>query len=172
MRGSSLLISICLLLAAQASGQWLEKTILLPDSCGGLIWPETAAWNTLQHRLYVTGGFANAVVAIDGGTNRRSARIPLPGGSHHICFNPRSNKLYCTQTASIAVIDCARESVIANPRIRGHFRYFRRGQAPQPASVGSRINSALPPDFTRPFHLHEMRERPESPPATYGIPGT
>ena len=114
MKGFYLLLAVSCRLSI-ASGQWLEKTVLLPDSCGGLIWPETAVWNTLQHRLFVTGGFADAVVAIDGGTNRRCARIPLPGGSHHVCFNPRSNKLYCTQDANVAVVDCARETVIANP---------------------------------------------------------
>ena len=69
-----LLVVFCCLSAV--SGQWLETTIYLPDSLGGLTHPQCLVYNTTNNTIYVGGQYGDCVIAIDGATNQRIARIP------------------------------------------------------------------------------------------------
>ena len=43
------------LLAVVASGQWLESTVILPDSLGGMGWPQSLAYDSVSGTMYVGG---------------------------------------------------------------------------------------------------------------------
>ena len=93
--------AICCCLSA-VSGQWLETTIYLPDSFGGLTQPQCLVYDSLNNFVYVGG--AECVMAIDGATNRRVARIPTGLGTRALCVSPE-NKVYCASNDSVTVID-------------------------------------------------------------------
>ena len=54
MKTTTVLLAVGCLLAA-ASGQWLEATIDLGDSLGGLIHPHCLAYNSTENTIYVGG---------------------------------------------------------------------------------------------------------------------
>ena len=82
-----------LFLAASASGQWLETTILLPDSLSGQPEPHFIVTNPLTHLVYVTGGGTNAITVFDASSLRTVARVPLETTAF-LCIYPEVNKLY------------------------------------------------------------------------------
>jgi YVTN family beta-propeller protein len=96
-----------------ASGQWLEKTVPLPDSFSGLRDPRAFAVNTGDNTVYV-GGDGECLLVLDGVTHRKIARIPVPGHDHLLCYNPVLNKVYCTSGYSpyVYVIDAAANRLI------------------------------------------------------------
>jgi len=94
---SKLLLSAMVLgtlLASSASGQYLETTIMLPDTLGWLGWPWSLVHNPQNNKVYV--GCDDGVLVIDGTTNQRLARIKMTGGRvGALCYNPQNNKIYC-----------------------------------------------------------------------------
>jgi len=103
-------------------GQWLETTIVLPDTLGWLDHPWSLGYNTLNNRVYV--GCDSGVLVIDGATNQRLACIKTGGRMFAFCYNPQSNKVYSAsqRDSSVTVIDCVRDVVVAT---------LRAGQDPQ-----------------------------------------
>ena len=77
---------------------------------------------TAEHReevVYVGGEHGYCVIAIDGATNQRIARIPAGFLGTALCCNPTHNKVYCANTgfditepdSTVTVIDCATNTV-------------------------------------------------------------
>ncbi len=56
---------LLLALAAAASGQWVESTILLPDSIGGISYLQSFGWCPAEWQIYVGGYTGNAVMVLD-----------------------------------------------------------------------------------------------------------
>ncbi len=112
-----MLLTICCLSAAQA--QWLETTIPIPDSFGVLEEPQCLAYNATNTTIYVGGRDGDCVIAIDGATNQRIARIPTGKFVLDLCYNSTNNKVYCVVGDIVTVIDGATDSVIANVGARG-----------------------------------------------------
>ncbi len=68
--------------ALSLNAQVLEKTILLPDSLGGMVNPRCCAYNQINNRLYVAGQDGEATIVIDCATNQVLTTIPaglVPG---------------------------------------------------------------------------------------------
>ncbi|MEO0078689.1 MAG: YncE family protein [candidate division WOR-3 bacterium] len=82
-------------LVAFACGQYLEATIRLSDSLGTLAVPRCLAYNSTNNTVYVGGEHGNCVVAIDGATNQKIARIPVGFAVYAILYNQQENKVYC-----------------------------------------------------------------------------
>ncbi len=55
------------------------------------------------------------MIAIDGATNRKIARIPAGWDIAAFCYNPTNNKVYCANwnNATVTVIDGATNAVVA-----------------------------------------------------------
>jgi len=91
---ASVLLAVgCSLSAVHAV--WLEKTILIPDSFGVL--QSRNVWRTTRPTTLSTSAAYNSdcVIAIDGATNQRIARIPTGKWVQNLCYNPTNNKVYC-----------------------------------------------------------------------------
>jgi len=120
-------VALFLLVAGTSQGQWLEKTIYLPDEFGGLIWPHCAVFDTAHQKAYVGGGYSsltadsaldspeNWVVVVDMVTLERVGRIRVPDPVSRMCINPVTEKLYCAfyMRNAICVIDCRTDSIVA-----------------------------------------------------------
>ncbi|MCX6842710.1 MAG: YncE family protein [candidate division WOR-3 bacterium] len=110
MRIASVLLAACCCLSA-VSAQWLETTILIPDSLAGVTYPRRLALNPVENTIYVSG--LGGLIAIDGNTNAKLARIGLPyeqtGIGLDIACNPSANKAYCASVfdSSVVVVDGA-----------------------------------------------------------------
>ncbi|MCX6843440.1 MAG: hypothetical protein NTX53_14300 [candidate division WOR-3 bacterium] len=81
------------LLAVVASGQWVEKTIGLPDSLSGLRDPGSMLYNPGSNILFISG--SNGLLLVDGLSNRVVARTPLTDFSSAArCYASQVNKVY------------------------------------------------------------------------------
>ncbi len=92
MKFRSVLLAVSCLLSA-AAGQWVEKTIGLPDSLTGLVAPGTMLYNPGSNILFISG--SNGLVLVDGLSNRvigRTATAGLDGGE--ACYASQGNKVY------------------------------------------------------------------------------
>ncbi len=104
-----------LLLASSASGQFLEATIMLPDTLGPMNGPYHLAWdeNPAHPRLYI-GGEADSggVIVAEAITCKRLARVST-GPVKALCFVPPQGKLYVARldTNSILVVNCATNQI-------------------------------------------------------------
>ena len=120
-------VGLVLLAAGTSQGQWLEKTIYLPDEFGGLIWPHCVAFDTLRNKAYFGGGYSSLrddssftsegswVVVVDAATLKRTGHIRVPGKVARMGLNPVTEKLYCAlyDSNAVCVIDCKTDSVVA-----------------------------------------------------------
>jgi len=107
---------LCLLVAvAVLPGQWLESTLRLPDTLGGLRSLRCIACNTANNRMYVSGQEGECTIAIDGATSKKVARIPSGYFTIDACYNPVANKVYTANYYDdrLTVIDGAGDTVLA-----------------------------------------------------------
>ncbi len=86
-----LLLTACIV--SVAPGQWVEKTILIPDSLSVLTNPGTMLYNAGNNFLFVAGD--NGPVIVDGLTDRLIGRASRAGlGPYPACYAAQLNKLY------------------------------------------------------------------------------
>ena len=113
MRLTRLIACLVLLVVSFASGQWVETSILLPDSLGSLYGPMQLAYNAANNRVYVGGN--SGVLVVDGTTNQRLDLIRTGSAAGALCYVPQSNKVYCANydSANVVVIDGVTDSIIA-----------------------------------------------------------
>lgn len=104
-----------------AAAQVVEKTIFVPDSMYGVSSPEHAVYNPANNTVYIGGQYGRHVIAIDGATHQKVARIPVPGWVKAMCCNPNDNKVYTADIddGSVTVIDCATNTVRAAVLVGG-----------------------------------------------------
>jgi len=98
-----------LFFSLRLSAQWLETTIYLPDSLGGPNSPSRIFYNPNNNTVFIFGE-DRAVLVLDGVTQRKIARLDLPGSPRGFCYNPQENKIYVAGSA-LAVIDAAANRV-------------------------------------------------------------
>jgi YVTN family beta-propeller protein len=91
MKGTALVVLAVFCCLSVAGGQWLEATIYLPDSFGGVGSPRYLVYNTTNNTIYVGGEYGDCVIAIDGATDQRIARIPAGSGIYALCCNPQTH---------------------------------------------------------------------------------
>ena len=109
MKGLSLrpriVCGACLMLCSLSVGQWREKDILLPDSLGGIAYPQAMVWDSADNKVFVGGD--SGVLVIDGATDTRVARVWTNSTVVALCYNPQNNRVYCAnyESADVTVID-------------------------------------------------------------------
>jgi YVTN family beta-propeller protein len=123
---------LLLFLPLLLSAQWLETTIYIPDFLSGIQAPQAFVYNPANNTVYVGGARGDCVIAIDGATDEKIARIPAGENIKAMCwnstnnkvysaYNPTSNKVYCASFygGAITVIDGATNEVIATTEFVG-----------------------------------------------------
>ena len=116
-----LLVLVCLL--SVASAQWLETTIWMPDSFGGLLGgPQCLAYDSADDAVYVGGNGGSLVMAISGSSNQKIARIPVKSNVCAFCRNPQNDKVYCACPDShcVTILDGATNVVDTAP-VTGYY---------------------------------------------------
>ncbi len=93
-----------------------------PDTVPPLIRPDCMVLYGATGTIYVSGQFADRVVAISCASNTKVASVPVPIGEHRLCVNQAAGKLYCTNSpqsdsGSLTVIDVTNNQVIAVPAV-------------------------------------------------------
>ncbi|UCG42231.1 MAG: hypothetical protein JSU73_10170 [candidate division WOR-3 bacterium] len=101
------------LAASVALGQYLEKTIWLPDSFRAVGTPSNVLYNSGSNTIYVGDRSSGGIVVLDGITLRKAAQVFLPGAPSVMLYAPEVNKVYClTRSDSVYVIDGAGHGVL------------------------------------------------------------
>jgi YVTN family beta-propeller protein len=112
---SGLLCLLCLL-GATSIAPGFERTIILPDSFGGLEYVCDLAYDQGAHRLYVGGETGDRIVVIDAVTSERVAAIDLPGDLpvYQLACYAAASKLYavCDAYDRLAIVDCRSNRVV------------------------------------------------------------
>ncbi len=107
--------------------QWLETTMLLPDSLGGLWSPYRFTYNATNQKVYVGGtssvyGNSNgSVLVIDAQTYQRIGDIEVGTQPQSLIWNQTNNKIYCANgggtwdpEGTVTIIDGEGDVVITN----------------------------------------------------------
>ena len=97
MKTKLLLFAVCALVSV-GLGQWRETTVLLPDSLGGLGVRGASSTTLPTTPSTLAADRGQCVVAIDGTSNERVARIPTGSDVVALCYNPQNNKVYCANS--------------------------------------------------------------------------
>jgi YVTN family beta-propeller protein len=101
----ALLILCCIV--SLSPGQYVETTILLPDSTSGLASVGSLVFHSPTNTIYV-GGSDSFLVAINALTNAKLRRMVVGDGPHVLSSDPLGNKVYCANgEATVTVIDGA-----------------------------------------------------------------
>jgi YVTN family beta-propeller protein len=110
------LIVPVLLLAALASGQWLETVIELPPGS----YPSALCYGPIDNKVYCSSWPGWSLFVIDGATNQVIRQLPNAGGGP-LLYNPARNVIYSAMywDSAIVVVDGASNSIIARPEIGG-----------------------------------------------------
>ncbi len=93
-RGLWAAIGLLAVAVAAASGQWLEATVFIPDTFGGLRQPNCLAYDSADNRVFVAGESTRTILVLDGKDGHRLGRIPFRADVRALCYNPKSNKIY------------------------------------------------------------------------------
>jgi len=114
MRFCIIMSAILILGGSISNAQWVETTIPLTDSAGGVRSPKAIAYDSVSDRVYVCGDRGGYVVVIDGATNQKLGRIAVPSGGSDVLWNRATGKLYHGDfyNNSVTVIDCASGQVL------------------------------------------------------------
>ncbi len=104
------LITALLILGCALSlsfGQYVETSILLPDSVSGLTEVGSLVFHPPTNTIYV-GGDESLLVAVNAQTNVKLKRVAVGEGPHVLCSDPPGNKVYCADYyGTVTVIDGA-----------------------------------------------------------------
>jgi len=68
---------LCCLLCSVAIGQWLEKTVYLPDSLSCLRQPLCLTLDPARRLVYVSGNDGDGLVVLDAQTGAKVGWIPM-----------------------------------------------------------------------------------------------
>jgi YVTN family beta-propeller protein len=113
MRRQTLLL--CLLGVLSVAPAY-ERTIILPDSFGGLEDLYDLTYDQSARRLYVGGELGGRIVVIDAVTSERVAAIDLPGNLpvYRLACNPAASRVYavCDAYDRLAIADCRTNRVV------------------------------------------------------------
>jgi hypothetical protein len=76
-RGLWAVLELLVVVVSAASGQWLEATVFIPDSLGGLRFPSRLVYDSADNRVFVAGESTRTLFAFDATDGHGEARIPL-----------------------------------------------------------------------------------------------
>jgi len=103
MKRCILVASLCILVCPVALGQWVETTVVLPDSLGSLEWPRALLFDSLNQTVYLGGEFGRCIIGIDPQTTRPRYRIGVGVDVRAFCLNTTDNKVYTADRLNNAV---------------------------------------------------------------------
>jgi len=102
---TALLVLGCIV--SVSPGQYVETTILLPDSTSGLTGVRSLVYHSPTSTIYV-GGDDSFLICVNAQTNAKLRRVSVGRGPHVLCSVPPGNRVYCAnQGATVTVIDGA-----------------------------------------------------------------
>ena len=109
---AALLILVCA--ASVSTGQYVETTVLLPDSLPTLMDIRALVYHSTNSTIYAGGSWDSTVIAVDARTNTKLAGVSVGPGPHRIfCSDPPDNKVYCANyDSTVTVIDGATNQVV------------------------------------------------------------
>jgi YVTN family beta-propeller protein len=85
----------------------------MPDSFCGLLHPQCLAYDSASNTVFVSGQAGDCIIAIDGATNRKMARIPTDSNVFAIYYVIQNSNIYCANYGSrVTVIDGATNNVL------------------------------------------------------------
>jgi len=110
----SLAWMVLILTAGVASGQYVERIVVLPDSLSGLDAPTVARPSPGRDALYVSGPGERWLLAADPTTGRKLVRESVSGGVDDICFSPTRQRVFCASAGAdvIYVVDDSTHRVV------------------------------------------------------------
>jgi YVTN family beta-propeller protein len=105
------------LLAAAASGQWLETSIPVGDSPMGVCCALT------ERKVYVGNFAAGSISVISTSNNQVTGTVHVGSDPRRLRYCSTVRKVYCTyyDTPAVTAIDCLTDSVVANPGITAYY---------------------------------------------------
>ncbi len=108
------------LLTPVVSAQYLEETIMLPDSFGSVSPLWSLVYNPASDRIYI-GDESGSVLVVDAGTLAKLTRIRVGIRQmvHSLLPIPGTNKLYAATDTRVKVIDCDGNSVVKEIPVDG-----------------------------------------------------
>jgi DNA-binding beta-propeller fold protein YncE len=96
------------------SGVYLDKTIWLPDSLGGVLFPFRVIYHPGNNTVYILDDCLGYILAIDATTHEKIARIPVVDGSWQLCLDTTAHRLYCGgYDEGLTVVDCQTNTAVA-----------------------------------------------------------
>jgi YVTN family beta-propeller protein len=100
-------LALVAVVVATAPAQWVESTVFIPDSFGGLAMPNCLVYDPADNRVFVAGEEEQSILVLDAADGHRLARIPLAAQVRALCYNPINNKVYAAagDLDEVAVID-------------------------------------------------------------------
>ncbi len=104
MRRLSLAPILALALVSAGFPQYLETTVLLPDSFSGLAQPQHLIWDSLDNTVYVGGAVGDYVLGIDDRTGAKKAIVPTGFPITTLAFSPDCRKVYALNTHDSTVM--------------------------------------------------------------------
>jgi YVTN family beta-propeller protein len=95
------------------SAQWYETTLMVPDTLGRMLHPVCFSYDSANNTVYVGGD--SCVIALDGETNEKTARVSVGSRVSDLCYVPQNNRIYSANAWSdnVTVIDGVTNSVIS-----------------------------------------------------------
>jgi YVTN family beta-propeller protein len=110
------IVTMALLLASLASGQWLGERLSLLDPFGIPAGHHSLAYNNHNHRMYVAGDESDSLLVIDADRCKSLARVGVGRPVRAMCYNPAENKLYCaySNADTVAVLDGPTLQILAH----------------------------------------------------------
>jgi DNA-binding beta-propeller fold protein YncE len=106
-------IGFVLILAAGASGQWLEQSLAMPDSMSVIDYAAHVLFNPINHHAYIGGLDLEKLQIFDYAAHNKAGVIDTAGGVTCMFLCPDRQRVYIGTTAGdgIAVLDAVTDSV-------------------------------------------------------------
>jgi YVTN family beta-propeller protein len=113
---------IVLLLAAMASGQWLETTIQLPDSFA----PRELCYNTRENKVYCADGAGGRIAVLDASANALTSVIQTPA-IRALCYDSLDDRVFSLygEGYRLIVIDGNADTILDTVRIGAGIHHTR-----------------------------------------------
>ena len=123
--------------------QYVESTILLPDSVSALSGVGSMVFHAPTKIVYI-GGSDSFLVAVDARTDSKLRRMTVGAGPHLLCSDPTGNKVYCANNdATVTVIDAATNQPVKTVPVQHQMTGIIYNAAEDKVYCGNAIDSLV-----------------------------
>ncbi|UCG43073.1 MAG: hypothetical protein JSU73_00200 [candidate division WOR-3 bacterium] len=116
-------LALCALIlaACPAHSQFLETTVWLPDSFGGLLWPQHMLYDPANGLVYVGGEVGECVSVFDPSTLEKVAKVPVGLCVSDMCLSHGGGRVWAAAGSSntVTAIDARTNTVLGTVSV-GH----------------------------------------------------